>query len=320
MTLNAGELPDPLTPPDCDLRGLEFMALDTVRLLDSDLFAVSTGDEFKAALALWCKSWTQVPAASLPDDDRVLAHLSGAGARWKKLKPMALKSWVRCSDGRLYHPVVAEKAMEALPRRQAFAANKTAEAQRKEVERADRKRMFQDLREAGIVLPFDTKTSELRSRHERLASRSEDVTSHGQSVTSHVTGHAPVTAKRGTGTGTGTIPPTPIAVTPGPCRSDLAAVIDAAGMSAPPIDHQMLGEWLALPNMELERDVLPVVRRVAERVLAETGRAPFKLRLFDAAVRQKHAEDEAEMTRLRRGRERIERQVREQDEERRMAS
>jgi hypothetical protein len=49
------------------------MPMDVVRLLDSDLFALSTGDEFKAALALWCKAWLQVPAASLPDDDRVLA-------------------------------------------------------------------------------------------------------------------------------------------------------------------------------------------------------------------------------------------------------
>jgi len=105
------DLPDPLTPADCDLRGLPFMHLDVVRLMDSDLFALSTGDEFKAAVALWCKSWLQVPAASLPDDDRVLAHLSSAGTRWKKLKSMALRGWVKCSDGRLYHPTVAEKAL-----------------------------------------------------------------------------------------------------------------------------------------------------------------------------------------------------------------
>lgn len=105
--------PEPITPIDCDLRGLPFMQLDVTRLVDSDLFALSTGEEFKAAVALWCKSWLQVPAASLPDDDRVLAHLSGAGTRWKKLKTMALRGWIRCSDGRLYHPTVAEKALHA---------------------------------------------------------------------------------------------------------------------------------------------------------------------------------------------------------------
>lgn len=111
-------IPDPMTPADCDLRGLPFMPLDVVRLGDSDLFALSTGDEFKAAVILWCKSWLQIPAASLPDDDRILAHITGAGARWPKLKAMALKGWVKCTDGRLYHPVVAEKARDAWAHRQ----------------------------------------------------------------------------------------------------------------------------------------------------------------------------------------------------------
>ena len=104
---------EPLTPPECDLRGLSFMPLDLVRLIDSDLYALSSGDEFKAAVTLWARSWLQVPAASLPDDDRVLAHLSGAGSKWKKVKAMALRGFVKCGDGRLYHPVVAEKAKEA---------------------------------------------------------------------------------------------------------------------------------------------------------------------------------------------------------------
>jgi hypothetical protein len=105
--------PEPLTPPECDLRGMPFMPLDIVRLFDSDIYALSTGDEFKAALSLWGKSFLQVPAASLPDDDRILAHLSGAGSAWKKVREMAMRGWVKCSDGRFYHPVVAEKAKEA---------------------------------------------------------------------------------------------------------------------------------------------------------------------------------------------------------------
>lgn len=105
--------PEPLTPTDCDLRGLPFMQLDVSRLVDSDMFALSTGEEFKAAVALWCKSWLQIPASSLPNDDRVLAHLSGAGSRWSRIKEMALRGWVLCSDGRLYHPTVAEKARHA---------------------------------------------------------------------------------------------------------------------------------------------------------------------------------------------------------------
>ncbi|MCP1241754.1 DUF1376 domain-containing protein [Acetobacter lambici] len=105
--------PAPLTPPQSDLRGLPFMPLDTCRLLDSDLFALSTGDGFKCAVALWCKAWQQVPAGSLPHNERVLAHLSGAGGRWPGLRAVALHGWVVCSDGRLYHPVIAQKANQA---------------------------------------------------------------------------------------------------------------------------------------------------------------------------------------------------------------
>lgn len=112
------ELPEPLTPPECDLRDFAFMPLDVARLMDSSLFARSTGEEFKAAVALWCKSWCQVPAGSLPDDPRDLAYLSATGARWTKVKAMALHGWIKCSDGRLYHPVVAEKANEAWTKKQ----------------------------------------------------------------------------------------------------------------------------------------------------------------------------------------------------------
>ena len=89
------------------------MPLDVVRLFDSDFYALSSGDEFKAGLSLWCKAFLQRPAGSLPDDDRLLAHLSGAGSAWKRVKVMALRGWTRCSDGRLYHKTVAEKVLEA---------------------------------------------------------------------------------------------------------------------------------------------------------------------------------------------------------------
>ncbi|WP_434627598.1 DUF1376 domain-containing protein [Chromobacterium sp. CV08] len=106
----------PLTPPDCDLRDFAFIPLDVVRLRDSDFAAVTSGEEFRAGLLLWCTSWHQVPAASLPDDDVVLARLAGYGrvvSEWQKVRGGALHGWLKCSDGRLYHPVVAEKANEA---------------------------------------------------------------------------------------------------------------------------------------------------------------------------------------------------------------
>jgi hypothetical protein len=106
----------PMTPADCDLRTLPYMPLDVVRLRDSGLSMTATGEEFRTAVLLWCAAWHQVPAASLPDDDAALAQLAGFGRsvkEFKKVKTGALRGWVKCSDGRFYHPVVSEKANAA---------------------------------------------------------------------------------------------------------------------------------------------------------------------------------------------------------------
>jgi hypothetical protein len=106
------QLPDPLVPAEVDLSDFPFMPVDTDRLIKSETWVLGTGDERAAAFTLWAQSWHQIPAGSLPDSDRMLDHLSQS-KRWKQVKAHALRSWVRCSDGRLYHPVVCEKALEA---------------------------------------------------------------------------------------------------------------------------------------------------------------------------------------------------------------
>lgn len=120
-------LPDPPLPADLDLRDFPFMPLDVLRLRDSDFAAIASGEEFKAAVLLWCAAWHQVPAGSLPDDDRWLARHSGTGADWASVKGAVLAGFVRCRDGRLYHPVIAEKAREA-GRRKAEQRERTAKA------------------------------------------------------------------------------------------------------------------------------------------------------------------------------------------------
>lgn len=106
------ELPEPLVPADVDLRDFPGMWIDVDRLLKSDTWVLGTGDERSAAFTLWAQSWHQVPAGSLPDDNRMLEHLS-MSKRWKAVREHALRGWVRCNDGRLYHPTVCEKALEA---------------------------------------------------------------------------------------------------------------------------------------------------------------------------------------------------------------
>lgn len=129
------DLPAPLVPADVDLRDFGFMPLDVLRLRDSDLMALSTGDEFKAAVALWCVAWHQVPAASLPDDDRLLARYSGAGPAWRKLRDGALRGFEKCEDGRLYHATIAEKALEAWAAKAAQRARTAAATAAREAKR-----------------------------------------------------------------------------------------------------------------------------------------------------------------------------------------
>lgn len=106
----------PLLPPEVDLRDFPYMPLDIVRLFGSAFHARASDAEWRAGVTLWLKSFHQVPAASLPDDDIDLARLAELGRdvrSWRKLRAMALHGWVKGDDGRLYHPVVAEKALEA---------------------------------------------------------------------------------------------------------------------------------------------------------------------------------------------------------------
>ena len=144
------DLPEPLTPADCDLRGMPYMAFDIVRLFDSDFYALSTGDEFKAGFTLWGKAFLQRPAGSLPDDDRILEHLSGS-KRWKAIRDMALRGWFKCSDGRLYHRTVAEKVLEAW-------ASRIARRERTEAARAARHTHTPPVTEIATAHATDTAT------------------------------------------------------------------------------------------------------------------------------------------------------------------
>lgn len=128
------DLPAPPVPATCDLRDLTWMPLDVVRLRDSELVAVPQAEAFRVAVMSWCVSWHQVPAASLPDDDATLARLMGFGRDlrgWKKVRDAGgLRGWVKHSDGRLYHPVVAEKACEAMGQQSRARAKREYDAKR----------------------------------------------------------------------------------------------------------------------------------------------------------------------------------------------
>ena len=108
--------PAPLTPADSDLSDFGFMPLDVGRFRRSDLVTQEDPEAIVAAVLLWGAAWHSKPAASLSNDNRSLAQAAGFGRAveaFLAIKDGALKGFVECSDGRLYHPVVAEKAREA---------------------------------------------------------------------------------------------------------------------------------------------------------------------------------------------------------------
>jgi len=90
---------------------------------------------------------------------------------------------------------------------------------------------------------------------------------------------------------------------------DRQAVFDAAGFLTDPPDWPLLDRWQHA-GADLETEILPVVREVRGQVMARSGRAPFKLQLFDLAVRAKVAENLAEIERYAA----IKRRIVEQDE------
>lgn len=103
-----------------DLRDFRWMEFDIVALKNSRFFSSATGDEFKAAFALWMAAFHQVPAGTLPNDERWLCSQAGYGqdqVAWAKVRAMALYGFKLGPDGLLHHAVVETKALHASTRR-----------------------------------------------------------------------------------------------------------------------------------------------------------------------------------------------------------
>jgi len=114
------DLPPPPVPPEVDLRGLDYMPLHGNHLFGSEFNALATDDAWRAGVTLWWAAWNQQPAGSLPDNDMALCRLADLGRDvkgWKQIREMALRGFVLCSDGRLYHPFICKQALIAWDKR-----------------------------------------------------------------------------------------------------------------------------------------------------------------------------------------------------------
>ncbi len=113
------------------------MPLDVARLRQSELASDETPEACWAAVLLWCAAWHEIPAGSIPNNEQWQAKQAGYVARgkidkaWDTVKEGALRGFVLCSDGRLYHEVVAEKARESWESKLRHAHGKMCERMRK---------------------------------------------------------------------------------------------------------------------------------------------------------------------------------------------
>jgi hypothetical protein len=126
------------------------------RLFASDTWLMAGPEGRCAALALWWSAWKQSPAGSLPDQDRALAQLAGYGIvikSWLAIKDEAMRGWIKCADGRLYHPVVCELAIEAMSRRTEHQEANENKHGRQKRWRERVKEAGEQLRERGITPP-----------------------------------------------------------------------------------------------------------------------------------------------------------------------
>lgn len=106
---------EPLVHAGCDLRDFPFLPIEIGRLLNSRSWLLAKQDPQVGfyMINLWMRSLHQIPAASVEDDDLILAELAMCNLKvWSRVKDRVLRGWVKCTDGRLYHPVVAQKANE----------------------------------------------------------------------------------------------------------------------------------------------------------------------------------------------------------------
>lgn len=163
-------LPAPLVPASVDLRAYDWFPLKHKRLRKSAFWARASDTAKAISLELWCEAYEQVPAGSVPDDDHQLSDWAGYGRRdltqWLAVKAEVMSAWVRCSDGRWYHPTLCEVALESWLEREGRVREHLSAAERKRRERDDRSRMFKALRDRGIVPPWNTKTADLRTAYD----------------------------------------------------------------------------------------------------------------------------------------------------------
>ena len=283
--------PKPLVPACVDLTGYGWMPLHGHRLFGSTFNANCSDAEWRAGVTLWWAAWNQVPAASLPDDDTALCRLADLGRDvkgWKKLRMNALHGFVLCSDGRLYHKVLAELAIEAWNRRLKERARK--DRWRYGIERSSDVPVTSqgNVSNTQYEASQDTSLERQKTRDGTADRKRQDRTANSESATTI----QPVAARTEPAAAGVDEPEFDQAIPENLDRRPKAAefhaagkaVLEAMGVAGDPRwtgNYGRVQAWLT-SGADLELDILPTIRRALEK---RGNQPPIRsLGYFDQAI------------------------------------
>ncbi len=108
---------EPPYPADLEAKGWS-LDLDYEKIEQSDTWAIASPEQRPWLLMLWLMAWRQVPVASLPDNDRLIAARIGMPVeQFSAWKDILLSGWELANDGRLYHKTLTQHALRMAEKR-----------------------------------------------------------------------------------------------------------------------------------------------------------------------------------------------------------
>lgn len=106
-------------PPDTRAKGWRFeLAYEQIEQSDTWAVAAEVPMAQHALLMCWLAAWTQVPCGSMPADEnlfRLKCKLTPDA--WASMRDVLLRGWWLADDGRLYHDVLVQRAVEMMQKR-----------------------------------------------------------------------------------------------------------------------------------------------------------------------------------------------------------
>lgn len=124
---------DPAPYPADTRAGNYAMRLDMARVEQSTTYILASKPECPPELRawllfLWAKAWQQIPMASLPDADELVAAIVGMPTSYFALhKNTLMRGWKRYADGRLYHDYLTGLVLATLRERARYKRHREQE-------------------------------------------------------------------------------------------------------------------------------------------------------------------------------------------------